>query len=263
MTVNSPIEIGGQEKVAAAPRARCRRAQRTGAARGRLYRIRDRRAARGRRDRLIRALRRVGRGSLAEPAVAGCLSARHVERRTIGGSARNDDRSAGGARRGARQRQAAEYQAIALVSAAHFVNHFQGLVLPPLFPFLKIRAGGRLCRAWSGADGGECARGHGAAAGRVSGRPARVAAHAGRGAARRRDRVRRVRAVPVLLAPAARDGAARIDQRGVSPRRLCVAVGTKFRRPGSAAPSRSIPFPGFSATPSRRSRCSRWSRMAG
>src|SRR5574338_15019 len=35
----------------------------------------------------------------------------------------------------------AEYQAIALVSAAHFVNHFQNLVLPPLFPFLKSALG--------------------------------------------------------------------------------------------------------------------------
>src|SRR3954454_2514571 len=41
---------------------------------------------------------------------------------------------------GARGR-AAEYQAIALVSAAHFANHFQGLVLPPLFPFLKAELG--------------------------------------------------------------------------------------------------------------------------
>src|SRR3954467_1367170 len=41
---------------------------------------------------------------------------------------------------GARGR-AAEYQAIALVSAAHFANHFQGLVLPPLFPFLKDQLG--------------------------------------------------------------------------------------------------------------------------
>ncbi|HEX2151301.1 MAG TPA: MFS transporter, partial [Stellaceae bacterium] len=34
-----------------------------------------------------------------------------------------------------------EYQAIALVSAAHFVNHFQHLVLPPLFPFLTTALG--------------------------------------------------------------------------------------------------------------------------
>jgi FSR family fosmidomycin resistance protein-like MFS transporter len=34
-----------------------------------------------------------------------------------------------------------EYQAIALVSAAHFVNHFQHLVLPPLFPLLKAQFG--------------------------------------------------------------------------------------------------------------------------
>lgn len=29
-----------------------------------------------------------------------------------------------------------EYEAVALVSAAHFIQHFQGMVLPPLFPFL-------------------------------------------------------------------------------------------------------------------------------
>jgi FSR family fosmidomycin resistance protein-like MFS transporter len=34
-----------------------------------------------------------------------------------------------------------EYEAIALVSAAHFVQHFQSLVLPPLFPFLTAQVG--------------------------------------------------------------------------------------------------------------------------
>ena len=34
-----------------------------------------------------------------------------------------------------------EHRAIALVSAAHFANHFQNLTLPPLFPFLKEQLG--------------------------------------------------------------------------------------------------------------------------
>src|SRR5579863_1168690 len=34
-----------------------------------------------------------------------------------------------------------EYRAIGMVSAAHFINHFHNLVLPPLFPFLKQTLG--------------------------------------------------------------------------------------------------------------------------
>jgi MFS family permease len=34
-----------------------------------------------------------------------------------------------------------EYEAIGLVSATHFVQHFQGMVLPPLFPFLAAGFG--------------------------------------------------------------------------------------------------------------------------
>src|SRR5438876_11833925 len=43
--------------------------------------------------------------------------------------------------RGMQREKRSEYQAIALVSAAHFVNHFQHLVLPPLFPLLKAELG--------------------------------------------------------------------------------------------------------------------------
>src|SRR5689334_23856228 len=41
---------------------------------------------------------------------------------------------------GARSRSG-EFQAVGLVSAAHFVAHFHMLVLPPLFPFLKQHFG--------------------------------------------------------------------------------------------------------------------------
>lgn len=37
--------------------------------------------------------------------------------------------------------RAGEFKAVGLVSAAHFVAHFQPLVLPPLFPLLKVRWG--------------------------------------------------------------------------------------------------------------------------
>jgi FSR family fosmidomycin resistance protein-like MFS transporter len=46
-----------------------------------------------------------------------------------------DSRKARGGERGR------EARAIAVVSAAHFVQHFQSLVLPPLFPFLKAALG--------------------------------------------------------------------------------------------------------------------------
>src|SRR5882724_610034 len=41
----------------------------------------------------------------------------------------------------ARIERGGEYQAVGLVSAAHFVSHFHSLVLPPLFLFLKDRWG--------------------------------------------------------------------------------------------------------------------------
>ena len=42
---------------------------------------------------------------------------------------------------GGGKKEAGEVHAIALVSLAHFTNHFQNLVLPPLFPLLKARLG--------------------------------------------------------------------------------------------------------------------------
>src|SRR6266436_577842 len=41
----------------------------------------------------------------------------------------------------ARVGRGGEFRTIGLVSAAHFVSHFHGLVLAPLFPFLKARYG--------------------------------------------------------------------------------------------------------------------------
>src|SRR5437879_5216858 len=41
----------------------------------------------------------------------------------------------------ARIERGGEFQAVGLVSAAHFVSHFHSMVLPPLFLFLKERWG--------------------------------------------------------------------------------------------------------------------------
>jgi MFS family permease len=40
-----------------------------------------------------------------------------------------------------RSKRSEEYRAVAVVSLPHFVNHFQNLVVPPLFPFLKAQLG--------------------------------------------------------------------------------------------------------------------------
>jgi hypothetical protein len=40
-----------------------------------------------------------------------------------------------------RSKRSEEFRAVAVVSLAHFVNHFHNLVLPPLFPFLKAQLG--------------------------------------------------------------------------------------------------------------------------
>src|SRR5258708_26678090 len=51
-------------------------------------------------------------------------------------------RTGGGERRAEKSSiRGKEYRAIALVSLAHFINHFHNMVLPPLFPFLKAQLG--------------------------------------------------------------------------------------------------------------------------
>ena len=49
--------------------------------------------------------------------------------------------AAGGSREARGGGRRSEARAISVVSVAHFVQHFQSLVLPPLFPFLKVTLG--------------------------------------------------------------------------------------------------------------------------
>jgi MFS transporter, FSR family, fosmidomycin resistance protein len=78
--------------------------------------------------------------SLADPALAGAREARHVgqlaKKEAMPGMT-NEALAMTGGERG----KTPEYQAILLVSSAHFVNHFQGMVLPPLFLLLTARLG--------------------------------------------------------------------------------------------------------------------------
>jgi MFS family permease len=85
------------------------------------------------------------KGRPAEPALVCARCARHLLRSGAkkGKAPGIDDgmtaQALAGTAAGSGRR--AERQAIALVSSAHFVNHFQYLVLPPLFPLLKTRLG--------------------------------------------------------------------------------------------------------------------------
>ena len=111
-----------------------------------------------------------------------------------------------------------EYRAIAVVSAAHFVNHFQNLVLPPLFPFLTGDARHRLCRARLRADHRQHRLGRGAIAGRVSRRPLGSRRMLVLGLVDQRGGLYRLRPVADLSASADRDGAARPCQQRLSSR---------------------------------------------
>ena len=57
-----------------------------------------------------------------------------IETAALGGAGNRLDQSKGSGR-------SRETRAITVVSAAHFVQHFQGLVIPPLFPFLTAALG--------------------------------------------------------------------------------------------------------------------------
>jgi FSR family fosmidomycin resistance protein-like MFS transporter len=82
--------------------------------------------------------------SFAQPALAGAAAARHAarlgEKRGTRGMTTEALTMPGGGR-GKPSEKTREYQALAMVSSAHFVNHFQHLVLPPLFPLLAATLG--------------------------------------------------------------------------------------------------------------------------